>query len=59
MPPILDRPSEWDEHHSTFRELYWIEKKELPEVMRIMKAEHGFIATYVFLLGHFLFIFRR
>ena len=50
----MSAPSEtqpgWAAHQSKIEDLYWIHEKELPEVMKIMKDDHGFVATYAPLL---------
>jgi hypothetical protein len=48
-PPVT-RPV-WAAHQSKIKDLYWNQKKELPEVMEIMKEHHGFVATYASLLS--------
>ncbi|KAK3681080.1 Clr5 domain-containing protein [Podospora appendiculata] len=45
MPPASDKVLDWDAHREAISELYWNRRKELQEVMEIMKATHGFIAT--------------
>lgn len=40
---------DWDDQRMTFKRLYVTERKELREVMDIMKQDYGFLATYVFL----------
>ncbi|KAM7207425.1 hypothetical protein V8F20_002305, partial [Naviculisporaceae sp. PSN 640] len=36
---------DWDSHQSAICHLYWTERKELPEVMKIMEHKYGFVAT--------------
>ena len=38
---------EWEAHRPTLERLYWSENLDLDRVRRVMKSEHGFIATYV------------
>ncbi|KAK3313576.1 hypothetical protein B0H66DRAFT_356712 [Apodospora peruviana] len=45
MPPSPDKFLDFGEHRATIEELYWAKDKELPEVMKIMEAKHGFLAT--------------
>src|SRR6266487_2821250 len=50
-PPnrILHGPKkggDWGEYYELFYELYYAKRRPLPEVMDVMKREHGFIATY-------------
>jgi hypothetical protein len=37
---------EWNSHMPTIRRLYMDEDRTLKEVVRIMRDEHGFIASY-------------
>lgn len=43
----MDFAPDWDAHKSAICHLYWTERKELPEVMKIMEGKYGFVATYV------------
>lgn len=44
---VADTPHDrWTQHIPTLRRLYVDEDMALPEVMKIMKKEHNFTATY-------------
>ncbi|KAK3334156.1 Clr5 domain-containing protein [Cercophora scortea] len=46
MPPAADKvPLDWETYREAISELYWNREKELQEVIEIMQATHGFIAT--------------
>jgi hypothetical protein len=36
---------DWEDKKSTIKQLYWIEGKDLPTVIRIMRDRHKFLAT--------------
>jgi hypothetical protein len=40
------RDEDWEPVREAITQLYWIEKRELREVMKVMEARHNFYATY-------------
>ncbi len=40
------RDEDWELVRDAIAQLYWTEKRELREVMKIMEARHNFYATY-------------
>lgn len=49
-PDTMAAPSEtkldWAAHRTIIEDLYWVQAKELPEVMKIMEAVYAFTATH-------------
>ncbi|KAH8726580.1 ankyrin repeat-containing domain protein [Phaeosphaeriaceae sp. PMI808] len=46
--PVQSRPrcqQDWEAKRTIIIQLYWNENKDLPEVMNVMKEQHGFLAT--------------
>ena len=50
MPGPSDSKLEWEARKSMIMDLYSTQEKELPEVMKIMKETHGFVARYASVL---------
>ncbi len=46
-PPIYRPRSarDWEEKKAPIKQLYWIEGKDLPTVIRFMRDKYGFLAT--------------
>lgn len=38
---------DWEDNKVHIKQLYWIEGKDLPTVIRLMRDKHGFLATWV------------
>ncbi|KAK3301776.1 uncharacterized protein B0T15DRAFT_323067 [Chaetomium strumarium] len=45
MPTQPDSHLDWAGHRKQIEDLYWKQRKELPEVMETMQYLHGFVAT--------------
>lgn len=41
---------DWQQHFETFKQLYFTEDRDLPEVRETMAKEYNFYATYVYRL---------
>ncbi len=52
----LPDSSDWDSHKNTIKDLYLTQKLSLKDVTEIMKARHGFSATWVSSCSFYLFI---
>lgn len=49
-PQQLARPTsdeDWQPYYATIRKLWWDEDRTLTDVANVMRADHGFHATYV------------
>ncbi|GAB1321031.1 Clr5 domain-containing protein [Madurella fahalii] len=45
MPPTSDTRLDWGAYREKIEDLYWRQRKLLPEVMKTMEDDHGFVAT--------------